>query len=462
MELLAGTDKMVAAFGALGIKAKDVEGLGTDQVFALIGQKIVETDDQTAAFNATTDILGAKLAGKLIPTLQQVGTDGLQTVIDKSKEAGEVMSAEVIAKIDMFGDRLEALAKRSKVLAVDVAGTVAAETEGILSFWAAWIGGDDMDAAAAKSKQAINEVYEAQDAAVAKAVAAQQKGNELILETTTKTADQQVKEADRVALARELEVKRAVTAEENYNERVEKLRLQQLSGEDKIVALRAKQAALLTQIAELEEKGLGKSLDAFKLKNDLLDIQRDLASAENETVKASGAVTDNIKKSTEETSNLRKEIGQMNTFEMGRLLLNMELLKNGLDKIAAQGGFPKIEIPDLSGLTLPDWMLKGNSVDKVRNFIDSLAALARGLAAGKFEGLEKLKDMEINVPDTTKTDLKGLAALLEATKNAKFGELKIGLDYPDAGVPVDASNLKLDSIEESLAVLAGLKGIIWA
>lgn len=461
MELLAGTDKMVAAFGALGIKAKDVEGLGTDEVFALIGQKVYEADDQTAAFNATTDILGSKLAGNLIPTLKAVGEDGLQTVIDKAKESGEVLSADVIAKIDMFGDRLEALAKKAKVLAVDVADTVSAQAEGILSFWAAWIAGDDLDTAAAKSQKAINDVYETQDLAVQKAVAAQQKGNELILETTTKTADQQVKEADRVALARELGVKKVVDAEERYNERVEKLALGRMPLEDKIVALRAKQSELLALIGEAEEKGLGRTLETFDLKNKLLDVQQELSRAEGDTSKKSAEVTDNVKQSTDQAEKLRTEIGKMNVFEVGTLIKNMKLLQLGLQAISDSGGFPEINIPDLSGLELPDWMLKGNAVDKVRNFIDALAGLARGLAGGKFEGLEKLKDLDFKLPDTTKVDLKGLAEILKATKDAKFGSLSLTVDYPDAGIPLDVSNLKLDSIEESLAVLAGMKGVIW-
>lgn len=120
-EVIKGNAGVTEAFGRLGISATDVARLNVDQLFALIGQKSNEATDSTTAFNAVVDILGRDTGAQLQETLKSIGEDGLQTVIDKGKEAGSVIDREMIQKMAALQPALDAASLKLKVFFAEAA-----------------------------------------------------------------------------------------------------------------------------------------------------------------------------------------------------------------------------------------------------------------------------------------------------------------------------------------------------
>lgn len=106
-DLVGGNKQAADAFAKLGLSAREVARMGLDELYAAIGNRLANASNETEAFTAVADILGGKVGPKLAATLKEVGTQGLQSVIDKAKEAGGIMDAEVVAKLDEMGDTLD-------------------------------------------------------------------------------------------------------------------------------------------------------------------------------------------------------------------------------------------------------------------------------------------------------------------------------------------------------------------
>jgi hypothetical protein len=114
-ETLKGNTALTDAFASLGISAERVVGLNVDELMVEIGQKFNGAENQAQAFTAVVDILGKSAGPDLTATLRELGELGLQGVIDKSREAGHSIDADMIAMmakaqpaIDSFFLRLKA------------------------------------------------------------------------------------------------------------------------------------------------------------------------------------------------------------------------------------------------------------------------------------------------------------------------------------------------------------------
>lgn len=237
-------------------------------------------------------------------------------------------------------------------------------------------------------------------------------------------------------------------------QQLEELKLRQLDAED--------------QLRTMEEQGLQNTagyvkllLDVEKKKDDVLKVEKELAAKSGESATNMGSVADEAKNSKNGISELSSEIGKLNRFELGNLITNMKLLQSALKSIAAEGGFPDIKLPDLKNFTIPEWMRDKSSVDQVRNFIAALRELFTSLS-GATDFSKIGQALNFKMPDTSKTDLPGLAEVLRASKNAQYGELSIQVSYPKEGIPVDPRGLNLASISQSLQTIAAMKGVIFA
>lgn len=107
--LAAGQDTAVKQFAALGLKASDFIGLDLPSSLEKIAKAYGENIQAAGAYDAVTDILGSKSAPALNAVLLQLGQEGFPALVKGAKDAGQVMSAEAIASMDEFGDRVDAL-----------------------------------------------------------------------------------------------------------------------------------------------------------------------------------------------------------------------------------------------------------------------------------------------------------------------------------------------------------------
>jgi hypothetical protein len=143
--LVGGSDEMAKKFQAIGLSAEDFINLNLEQSLEKIARAYVENKDVAGAYDAVADILGSKTLPKVMVGLEQLANDGFPALSASARQAMQVMDAEVIAKLDDFGDRMARIWTAIKTGGSEVAGvvfklgdalgTVAAGVVGLFKGW---------------------------------------------------------------------------------------------------------------------------------------------------------------------------------------------------------------------------------------------------------------------------------------------------------------------------------------
>ena len=120
LDAAAGNVVAEKAFAALGLTSASLLALPLDKQYAAIATATAEAKDQSAAFSAVSDILGAKVGPKLMGSLRELGETGLPGVTDAAKKAGQVMSAETIVALDEAGDAIDDFKRKATVWAGEI------------------------------------------------------------------------------------------------------------------------------------------------------------------------------------------------------------------------------------------------------------------------------------------------------------------------------------------------------
>lgn len=275
-------------------------------------------------------------------------------------------------------------------------------------------------------------------------------------------------------LAEQVKQKEALLAlEKQYGDAVKELNdylakqwWEGLSAQEKAAELRERQKADLDMLKALQDDELGNRIEIAKLMLTIEKRAREINAIEKSIADAAGDSADGMKDASDNTRNMEKaaeavekKLSEINAFEMERLVQNMKRLQQALKDIAGAGGFPDIKLPDLSNFNIPEWMTKGNSAMVVQNIVKALTSLAQSLANPNVDFGAIGKALDFKLPDMTNVDPDGLVKILKATKDAKFGSLEIKIDYPEKGIPLDVSNLRMDELVDGVNTLAGLKGV---
>lgn len=107
-EALRGESEYVEAFADLGITLEQLSQMNADQVFEALSRALVKSNNSAASFAAAFRLLGTRAGPRLLEVMRDVADDGLQGIIDKQKELGQVIDAEGIAKLDEYADKIAA------------------------------------------------------------------------------------------------------------------------------------------------------------------------------------------------------------------------------------------------------------------------------------------------------------------------------------------------------------------
>jgi len=103
------------ALEAMNINAEAFASADSAEALQMIGEGLNSATNEAAAFSAVSDLLGEKVGPRLNSMLRELGTDGLQTVIDKASEAGHVVEDGLITKLELLGTKSEQVLLRMKV-----------------------------------------------------------------------------------------------------------------------------------------------------------------------------------------------------------------------------------------------------------------------------------------------------------------------------------------------------------
>lgn len=124
-EALSGSMGTARAFEALGLSMGDLGNMGTEQLLQAVSNGFKQAGGSAQALSAIQIVLG-RSGMELAGVLSDIADNGLQGMIDKGKQAGTVLDNELIAKLAIANNQLEALTRQGGNWLTIVAANVAA------------------------------------------------------------------------------------------------------------------------------------------------------------------------------------------------------------------------------------------------------------------------------------------------------------------------------------------------
>lgn len=110
-----GEKRYADALAALNLDAETFINLDSAGALEAVGKAYSKASDQAGAFAAVSDLLGERIGPRLIAFMKDLGEVGLQTWINKVKEAGDLIDKELIAQLELLGTRNDQIMLRIQV-----------------------------------------------------------------------------------------------------------------------------------------------------------------------------------------------------------------------------------------------------------------------------------------------------------------------------------------------------------
>jgi hypothetical protein len=110
-----GNKQQAEAFATLGINVADFLRLPLEKRYEAIGKAVQNSRDKQAAFNAVSEIFGAKIGPDQIAVLNSLATQGFPATAKAAAEAGQVMKAETVAALESAAQAIDDFKKRATI-----------------------------------------------------------------------------------------------------------------------------------------------------------------------------------------------------------------------------------------------------------------------------------------------------------------------------------------------------------
>lgn len=119
-----GNTKYQLSLAALGLDYKTLKDETPEQQLQAVASAFEAAGDRGAAYQAIMEILGSRSAPRMQEALKLIATDGLAGLTNAMKENGQIMSTELIAKLDEAQKNIEKFEEKWTVLKGELAGGV--------------------------------------------------------------------------------------------------------------------------------------------------------------------------------------------------------------------------------------------------------------------------------------------------------------------------------------------------
>lgn len=129
VEATRGNKAYGDALEELGLNVEKFAALSVEQRFEAIARSVANADDEMKALAIASRILGERAGPELLETLREVGSKGLDPLIDKMTKAGRVMDRDTVKALEALDTNMGALKERFTIL---VAVLIARVTPAIL------------------------------------------------------------------------------------------------------------------------------------------------------------------------------------------------------------------------------------------------------------------------------------------------------------------------------------------
>lgn len=119
------------ALKALGIATADFISLGADEQLEAVAKAYVNASNKTEAFGAVADLVGTKNAPRLNDMLKALGNEGLASVVENARNAGQVISGQLIEEMDRLDDKIAESQTRLKGWGAEAMSSILHFAEGL-------------------------------------------------------------------------------------------------------------------------------------------------------------------------------------------------------------------------------------------------------------------------------------------------------------------------------------------
>ena len=107
-----GNQTAINAFKRLNIELDDLKGKSADQILEEIAKGFVSQNESMDATRALFELLGRD-AGRYRDVLRSLAKDGLQEIIDKQKELGDIQGEEILNRLSIQEQRFQETVRRT-------------------------------------------------------------------------------------------------------------------------------------------------------------------------------------------------------------------------------------------------------------------------------------------------------------------------------------------------------------
>jgi hypothetical protein len=110
----SGMKTYVDLFEKLGISQRELSRLDTAGAFERISQVMATASQGSVEFGAGLELLGTRSGARVLEVMREINDVGLNGLVKSAQEAGQVIDADVIKKLDEIEDKLQLTGRRLK------------------------------------------------------------------------------------------------------------------------------------------------------------------------------------------------------------------------------------------------------------------------------------------------------------------------------------------------------------
>jgi len=120
-----GMKTYIDLYAEMGISQEEIARSSPAEILQKIAEAMTNAERGSSAYGAALELLGSRSAAQLTEVMEQLANEGLQSMIDKGKEAGEIIDQELIKQLDQLEDQIQ-ITQRQLTLSL---GTALIETK---------------------------------------------------------------------------------------------------------------------------------------------------------------------------------------------------------------------------------------------------------------------------------------------------------------------------------------------
>jgi len=171
-----GMKTYVDMFRKVGIAQKELENMNPQQVFERLAGTISTAERGSEAFGAALEILGTRSGAQLVEVFRKINNEGLDQMITKGKQAGQIMGGDLVKALDETADAMAQFDRGVKVVSGRTIGFFSKMFKSIATFQAArklGISGLELGQRRLDAESALKKAVEEKAAAANKKLAEQ-------------------------------------------------------------------------------------------------------------------------------------------------------------------------------------------------------------------------------------------------------------------------------------------------